>query len=65
VRRPSDILAWYTDRFDRAMKRLDATTGGELLRDVDFYGFTTFPAVVLVQLILNHTIHHRGQLSTY
>jgi uncharacterized damage-inducible protein DinB len=47
------------------MKRLDATTGGELLRDVDFYGFTTFPAVVLVQLILNHTIHHRGQLSTY
>jgi len=65
VRRPSDILAWYTERFDPAMKRLDVTTGEELLRDVDFYGFATFPAVVLVQLILNHTIHHRGQLSTY
>ena len=64
VRQPSDLLAWYTERFDPAMKRLEATTGGELLRDVDFHGFATFPAVALVQLILNHTIDHRGQLST-
>ena len=65
VRQPSDLLAWYTERFDPAMKRLESTTGDELLRNVDFYGLATFPAVVLVQLILNHTIHHRGQLSTY
>ena len=65
VRHPSDLLAWYTERFDPAMKRLEATTGDELLRDVDFYGLAKFPSVVLVQLILNHTIHHRGQLSTY
>jgi uncharacterized damage-inducible protein DinB len=65
VRKPADVLAWYTDRFDPAVKRLDATTGDELLRTVDFYGLRTFPAIVLLQLILNHTIHHRGQLSTY
>ena len=65
VRQPSDILVWYTERFDPAMTRLESTTGDELLRIVDFYGFANFPAIVLLQLILNHTIHHRGQLSTY
>ena len=61
----SDVLAWYTERFEPAMKRLEHTTGDELLRPIDFYGLRTFPAIGLLQLILNHTIHHRGQLSTY
>ena len=65
VRQPADILVWYTERFDPAMKRLESTTGDELLRIVDFYGLAKVPAILLVQLILNHTIHHRGQLSTY
>jgi hypothetical protein len=38
VRKPSDVLAWYTERFDPAMRRLETTTGDELLRMVDFYG---------------------------
>jgi len=65
VRDASDVLAWYTDRFEPALKRLETTTGDDLLRVVDFYGLRTFPAIVLLQIILNHTIHHRGQLSTY
>jgi uncharacterized damage-inducible protein DinB len=65
VRQPADVLSWYTGRFAAAMSRLEKTTGDELLRVVDFYGLRTFPAIVLLQLILNHTIHHRGQLSTY
>ncbi len=65
VRKPSDVLAWYTQRFDPAMTRLQSTTGDDLLRIVDFYGLRTFPAIGLLQIILNHTIHHRGQLSTY
>jgi uncharacterized damage-inducible protein DinB len=65
IRKSSDILAWYTDRFDPAMRRLQTTSGDELLRIVDFYGLRSFPAIGLLQLILNHTIHHRGQLSTY
>jgi uncharacterized damage-inducible protein DinB len=65
VRTPFDALGWYTARFDPAVRRLETTTGDELLRMVDFYGLRTFPAIGLLQLILNHTIHHRGQLSTY
>lgn len=65
LRSPSDLLAWYAARFDPAIQRLEKTTGDELLRIVDFYGIRSFPAIGLLQLILNHTIHHRGQLSTY
>jgi uncharacterized damage-inducible protein DinB len=65
VRGPSEVLAWYSERFDPAVRRLETTSGNELLRMVDFYGLRTFPAIGLLQLILNHTIHHRGQLSTY
>lgn len=65
VRESGDVLTWYTERFDPAMSRLEATTGDELLRTIDFYGLRTFPAIGLLQIILNHTIHHRGQLSTY
>jgi uncharacterized damage-inducible protein DinB len=65
VRTPTDILAWYTERHAPAMQRLDNATGDDLLRVVDFYGIRSFPAIGLIQIILNHTIHHRGQLSTY
>jgi uncharacterized damage-inducible protein DinB len=65
VRTTADVLAWYRERFVPAAERLDRTTGDELLRVVDFYGIRKFPAISLIQLILNHTIHHRGQLSTY
>src|SRR5262245_45507130 len=65
VHSPSDILAWYQERFSPAIERLEKTTGDELLRMVDFYGIRKFPAITLIQIILNHTVHHRGQLSTY
>ena len=65
VQTAADVLAWYRERFGPAAERLEHTTGDELLRVVDFYGIRQFPAVTLIQIILNHTIHHRGQLSTY
>jgi uncharacterized damage-inducible protein DinB len=32
---------------------------------VDFRGLFQRPAVSFLQLALSHSIHHRGQLSTY
>ena len=65
VKTPADILAWYEERFGPALERVKTTSGEDLLRVVDFYGVRKFPALTLLQIILNHTIHHRGQLSTY
>jgi uncharacterized damage-inducible protein DinB len=35
------------------------------VQTIDFRGILQFPAVVFVTIGLNHTIHHRGQLSMY
>jgi uncharacterized damage-inducible protein DinB len=65
MRTGEDVLAWYQARFGPAIERLEKTSGDDLLRVVDFYGLRSFPAITLIQIILNHTVHHRGQLSTY
>jgi uncharacterized damage-inducible protein DinB len=65
IRTPADVVAWYGDRFAPALERLKKTSGEDLLRVIDFYGIRRIPALAFVQLGMNHTIHHRGQLSTY
>lgn len=65
VRTGDDVNRWYEERFPKVVEKLKATPGDRLVTPVDFRGLFQFPAVVYVQLGLNHTIHHRGQLSMY
>jgi uncharacterized damage-inducible protein DinB len=65
VRSADDVNRWYEEQFGKAFERLQQTSGDQLIKAVDFRGLFQFPAVVYVQLGLNHSIHHRGQLSMY
>ena len=65
VRTANAVNAWYEAKFDEAFQRLKTVSGEQLIKAVDFRGIFQFPAVVYVQLGLNHSIHHRGQLSMY
>jgi len=65
VSTPADVAAWYSEHFAAAVDRLKAMTGDELVKRIDFRGIFNFPAFVYAQLGLNHSIHHRGQLSMY
>ncbi len=65
VRTPADIVDWYSERFARDIDRLSQTSGDQLVKIIDFRGILRFPAVAYVLVGLNHSIHHRGQLSTY
>jgi len=65
VRTADDVNRWYSEQFATAVARLKQTSGDQLVKIVDFRGVFQFPAVVYVQLGLNHSIHHRGQLSMY
>jgi len=65
VRTPPEIVDWYSERFAKDFDRLKQTTGEQLVKVIDFRGRFQFPAVVYVQIGLNHSIHHRGQLSMY
>jgi uncharacterized damage-inducible protein DinB len=65
VRTAADVNAWYAPRFTANISRLKALAGEQLTRIIDFRGIFQFPAVAYVQIGLNHSIHHRGQLSMY
>ena len=65
IRTPADVVDWYSHRFGKEIDRLKQTTGDRLVKVIDFRGILQFPAVAYLQIGLSHSIHHRGQLSTY
>ena len=60
-----ELAEWYGQNFPRALKKVEAMTPEQLSKVLDFYGAFQFPAVVYLQFIAKHSVHHRGQLSTY
>ena len=65
VRNTADVAKWYADNFEENIKRLEQLTDEQIVKIVDFRGIRQWPAVLHLQSGLNHSIHHRGQLSTY
>jgi uncharacterized damage-inducible protein DinB len=65
IRSPAEVNAWYDERLPRLLERLEAVSAEDLAKPIDFRGVLQFPAVVFLRIGLNHTIHHRGQLSMY
>ncbi len=62
---PSEIAAWYEQTYAKNFDALTKLSGEQLAKVIDFRGMFQQPAVLFLQFGLNHTIHHRGQLSTY
>jgi uncharacterized damage-inducible protein DinB len=61
----AEIAAWYDENFRRGLDRMRALSDDELMRPVSFFNVETHPAVFYLTYLANHSIHHRGQLSTY
>ena len=59
------MVAWYDQNFRRALDRIRQMTPQQLATPVNFLNMFNFPAFVYLSLVNNHSIHHRGQLSTY
>jgi uncharacterized damage-inducible protein DinB len=65
IKTPADVLAWYDENAPKASASLAALKGDALTRAIDFRGVFNFPGIVYLGLMSNHSIHHRGQLSSY
>jgi len=65
VKTPAQIATWYEERHARNVEALSKATGEQLTKIVDFRGMFQRPAVTFLAIGLHHTIHHRGQLSSY
>jgi uncharacterized damage-inducible protein DinB len=62
---PADGAAKYGQTMPAALARVSALSGEKLVEDIDFFGMMKMPAVALLGLALKHSVHHRGQLSSY
>jgi uncharacterized damage-inducible protein DinB len=65
VRTGAAMAAWYEAQGARRVAEIEALTGEELATPVDYIGLRNDPAVHYLSLAIRHTVHHRGQLSTY
>jgi uncharacterized damage-inducible protein DinB len=65
VKTPAEVAAWYSENFARNFERLMQLKGDHLVKITDFRGIFKLPAVAFLQLGMSHSIHHRGQLSSY
>ncbi len=59
------IARRYAETSQKDLERVAAVPADALVKVVDFRGLFKFPAVTFLQIGLNHSIHHRGQLSMY
>ncbi len=65
IRNSTDLTSWYKENFDRRFQKLTKLTPEQLVKIVDFRGLFQLPAVMYLNFVLNHSIHHRGQLTMY
>jgi len=61
----AELVEWYDKNFKRAADRVRVLTPEQLATPVNFFGVFDLPAVSYLGFLNNHSIHHRGQLSTY
>lgn len=65
IRNSAGIAAWFDETFAGQMQQIERLSGEQLAKMVDFRGMFQLPAVSYLQFAMNHTVHHRGQLSMY
>jgi uncharacterized damage-inducible protein DinB len=65
VKNSADLAAWYVDNFASHLETVAKLSDEQLLKIVDFRGMFQLPAVMFLNFVLHHTVHHRGQLSMY
>lgn len=57
------LAAWYNANVPPLMAKVKVMDGPSLTRTINFFGVFNLPAAAYLNFMLNHTIHHRGQLA--
>jgi len=65
VTTPAQLLEWYDENFAKGTAQVAAMTPDQLSQMINFHGVFNLPAVTYLSFMCSHSIHHRGQLSTY
>jgi uncharacterized damage-inducible protein DinB len=61
----AEIIRYYDENLPRAIVRVRDMSAKQLATAVPFFGFMNEPVFRYLNIVNSHSIHHRGQLSTY
>ena len=61
----SDAVARYQEKVPTALNRVRTMSGEQLSKAIDMFGMMQAPGVNFLAMAVKHSVHHRGQLSTY
>ncbi len=61
----SDAIARYKEKVPTALDRVRAMSGEQLSSVIDLFGMIKAPGINFLSMTVKHSVHHRGQLSTY
>jgi uncharacterized damage-inducible protein DinB len=62
---PADAILRYEQRVPAALDRVRAMSAEQLAKVIDLFGMVQAPGVNFLAMTIKHSVHHRGQLSTY
>jgi uncharacterized damage-inducible protein DinB len=62
---PADAATRYKEKVPVALNRVRAMSGEQLSKVIDLFGMVQAPGVNFLAMAIKHSVHHRGQLSTY
>jgi uncharacterized damage-inducible protein DinB len=65
IKNSEDLGGWYTENFEPRFEKLTKLSPEQLLKILDFRGMFQLPALLYLNFTMQHSIHHRGQLSMY
>lgn len=61
----AEMVAYFERELPKRIEKVKALKGEDLAKTVNFMNAFNLPAVLYLNFWLLHTVHHRGQLSTY
>lgn len=61
----TDVIGWYEDAFPQKLEQVSKLSPQFWATEIPFFEIYNQPAVMYLQFMLFHTIHHRGQLTAY
>lgn len=62
---PADAVARYQDKVPAALARVKALPCEKFASIIDFLGMMQLPGLHMLSMTVKHSVHHRGQLSSY
>ncbi|MFZ0212820.1 MAG: DinB family protein [Candidatus Acidiferrales bacterium] len=65
IKTSADVITWYDGQFPENFAKAQKLSGDYLARPMSFLKKSEYPGVIYLQIVLSHTIHHRGQLAAY